>query len=186
MFTSKGDDRGRLPGPDTILENIASGTTDDLASRSDSRSSSLTQEWTHAHPAAGTAVYAAQSGAADSRGSTDGDAHAPGIPLFLAQARNGSLNVTQMPMVYDSDNVMLPMGDIGAMLPDTNPLMQANGMPMYALSGVEQSSMYHHPIPQPNPTFVMAQQNALGEGYGNHYTDTQGQADEFNRRQGTR
>jgi hypothetical protein len=103
---------------------------------------------------------------------------APGIPPFLAQARNRPDDVAQVPLVYDADSALMPMGDLDAVLPDTNPLMNVGGISMVGVPG-SVPSMFQQPIPQPSAGFLMAQQSVFGgDAYMDHYMNRQhGQGD---------
>lgn len=117
-------------------------------------------------------MFAPQINRAGAAGA-DTEESAPGIPLFLAQARNKAGNVTQVPLMYDADSSLMPMGDLDAVLPDPNPLMNVEGIPMVGLPPGD-PSMFQQPIPQPSPGFLMAQQSIFGgDAFVDHYMNRQ-------------
>lgn len=75
--------------------------------------------------------------------------------------------------MYDADNALMPMGDLDAVLPDTNPLMNVEGMPLVEMQGGD-PSMFQQPIPQPSAGFIMAQQSVFGgDAYVDHFMNRQ-------------
>ncbi|GAB0133956.1 hypothetical protein EsDP_00002346 [Epichloe bromicola] len=173
MFSSKSGGSGRLPGPDIILESIATGKFDeDEVLRVSSQNPSDSTQWMRAHPSPpGPNFFATQ---ADFPAAQTGG-NAPGIPSFLAQARSKADNVTQVPLMYDTDNSMMPMmpmGDLDAVLPATHPVQPVlDGDGSSPLAG---PPMFQQPIPQPSAGFLMAQQSIFGgDAYAEHYMNRQ-------------
>jgi hypothetical protein len=117
-------------------------------------------------------MFVAQAGGAQASES-EPEETAPGIPPFLAQARNRAGDVTQIPPMYDADNSLMPMGDLNAVLPDTNPLASVGGLSMVGMPGGG-APMFQEPIPQPSAGFLMAQQSVFGgDAYVDHYLNRQ-------------
>lgn len=173
MFSSKSGGSGRLPGPDIILESIATGKFgEDEVSRVSSQNPSDSTQWMRANPSPpGPNIFVTQ--AAFPAAQTGGNA--PGVPSFLAQARSKADNVTQVPLMYDTDNSMMPMmpmGDLDAVLPATHPVQPVlNGDGSSPLAG---PPMFQQPIPQPSAGFLMAQQSIFGgDAYAEHYMNRQ-------------
>ncbi|KAK2592899.1 hypothetical protein QQS21_009394 [Conoideocrella luteorostrata] len=162
MFMSKSPGSDRLPGPDAILESIATGMPEEDPRRMSSNSPTDETQWTRAHPSPpGPSMFATQ----DAVSSAETEGNAPGIPMFLAQARNRAGHVTQVPHTHNADNALLPMGELDSVLPDSHPTTNGDNMPI----GVRgERSMFHQPIPQPSAGFLMAQQSVRG---GDAYTD---------------
>ncbi|TWU77358.1 hypothetical protein ED733_005696 [Metarhizium rileyi] len=172
MFGSKSESSNRLTGPDAILESIATGKAEEYHRRMASPSPSDSTRWIGSHPSPpGPNVFAAKGGSQVTEAIL-GEA-APGIPLFLAQARHRPGDATQGPLAYDADYSLMPMGDLDAVLPDTNPLVSVEAMPM---SGMHAGgpSMFQHAIPQPSAGFLMAQQSVFGgDAHVDHYVNRQ-------------
>ncbi|KID68275.1 Fungal transcriptional regulatory protein, partial [Metarhizium hybridum] len=172
MFGSKSEGSTRFPGPDAILESIATGKPEEYHSRMASHSPSDSTRWLGSHPSSPTPnMFATKTGTQTTEAS-QGDA-APGIPLFLAQARNRPGSATQDPLTYDAENSLMPMGDLDAVLPDTNPLMNIEGVPMSGMHSGD-PSMFQQAIPQPSAGFLMAQQSVFGgDVFMEHYMNRQ-------------
>ncbi|KAG6004288.1 hypothetical protein E4U21_001185 [Claviceps maximensis] len=182
LFLSGSDGPSRLPGPDIILGSIATGKSEeDMVSQMSSHSPRGSSRGMQAHPSPhGPNIFTAHVAATCSETPVGG--YAPGIPLFLAQARNKASNLAQIPFMYDSDNDTMPMGDLGAVLPTTQSFLDDNDMgtktktmttTTAARSG-ELLPMFQHLIPQPSAGFLMAQQSIFGgDVYEEHYTNRQ-------------
>ena len=169
MFTTKPDGTSsRLPGPDAILESIANGKLDDSPGRFSSSSPPDATRWGNSDPSPGQASQAASD-------DSESGSHAPGIPMILAQAR-GQTAIAPAPtaLTYDSDNALLPMGELDAVLPEVGPAPSPRNdgrfYPPHAGPGGSADFIFQHPITHPNPSFMMAQQSYMGmqkDGDGN-------------------
>ncbi|KAG6034180.1 hypothetical protein E4U41_006657 [Claviceps citrina] len=144
-----------------------------------SQSPGDSSQWLRAHPSPpGPNMFAAQ----EATSTSSPDAHmqtggnAPGIPLFLAQARNKATKVAQLPLLYDADHDMMAMGNLDAVLPATQTVLSGDDVcPPAAAARNLDLPMVQHPIPQPSPGFLMAQQSMLAghHVYTNHDTGQQ-------------
>ncbi|KAG5980567.1 hypothetical protein E4U54_006767 [Claviceps lovelessii] len=184
MFSSNSEGSSRLPGPDSILESIATGKSEeDMVSRMSSQSPGDLSQWMQAHPLPpGPSIFAAQVAATCPETMLGGNA--PGIPLFLAQARNNGSKFTQMPLIYDFDNDVMPMGDLDASLPATHSVWNGNGIGIgttppptvttATAHGAEMLPVSQHSIPRPSAGFLMAQQSMFGgDAYSEHHANRQ-------------
>ncbi|KAK1242145.1 hypothetical protein MKX07_000131, partial [Trichoderma sp. CBMAI-0711] len=102
----------------------------------------------------------------------DGDHGPPGVPLFLAQARNVSLGISD---VYDAETAVgMQPSDMLAMMPNSYSMMQpevlseSNGMPMLRIDDtLPNQAMFRQADvpPAPPPPFIASQPGMMMNGY---------------------
>ncbi|KAL7819295.1 hypothetical protein V8C44DRAFT_133522 [Trichoderma aethiopicum] len=102
----------------------------------------------------------------------DGDHGPPGVPLFLAQARNVSLGISD---VYDAETAVgMQPSDMLAMMPNGYQMMQPevlsgnSGMPMLRIDdALPNQGMFRQPDvpPAPPPPFIASQPGVMMNGY---------------------
>lgn len=104
--------------------------------------------------------------------SYDGDHGPPGVPLFLAQARNVSLGISD---IYDAETAVgMQPSDMLAMMPNNYQMMQTEvlsgqgGMPMLRIDDAipNQAMFRQQDVPPAQPQhFIPTQQGMLMNGY---------------------
>ncbi|TFA99478.1 hypothetical protein CCMA1212_008830 [Trichoderma ghanense] len=102
----------------------------------------------------------------------DGDHGPPGVPLFLAQARNVSLGISD---VYDAETAVgMQPSDMLAMMPNSYQMMQPemlsgnSGMPMLRIDdALPNQAMFRQAdvSPAPPPPFIPSQPGMMMNGY---------------------
>ncbi|KAH0490547.1 hypothetical protein TgHK011_002011 [Trichoderma gracile] len=106
----------------------------------------------------------------------DGDHGPPGVPLFLAQARNVSLGISD---VYDAETAVgMQPSDVLAMMPNSYSMMQPevlsgnSGMPMLRIDDtLPNQAMFRQADvpPAPPPPFIASQPGMMMNGYVPRY-----------------
>ncbi|RDA87587.1 hypothetical protein CP532_4005 [Ophiocordyceps camponoti-leonardi (nom. inval.)] len=170
-FRTRTDGDNRLPGPDSLLASIATGTMEDTRRSLAVDTAGAADRWLRAAqvPAAGTIQYPGSP-----HGSGFGvEPGTPGIPLLLAQARTASMDPTELAAMFDSENAMMDMADLTGALPDGDGLMPAGDMPLM-MDGSIDPAMYQQAPPGPSPGFLMAQQGIFMDSYGGSFTNGHG------------
>lgn len=166
-YRSRTDGDNRLPGTDSLLASIATGTMEDPM-RNLSIDVPSTDRWLHSPQVQTGAALQYPTSPASSFGIEPGT---PGIPLLLAQARTGSMDSSEMAAMYESDNSMMGLADLTGAAPDANPLLAPNEMPMMQMSGSIDPAMYQQAPPGPSPGFALAQQGMFMDGYTGQFAN---------------
>lgn len=163
----------RLPGPDSLLENIAAGTSGDYKTPL-SADGSVSDRWlrsSHSQPGNGLSYQGSHFGGFTVEPGT------PGVPLLLAQARTASMDPSELPAVYDADNAMMAMTDLDGTLADGSALLPPSSVPMLQMAGGLDTALYQPPqSSQPSSSFMMTHQGVFMDGYEGQYTSAGGQA----------
>ncbi|PHH76716.1 hypothetical protein CDD80_1313 [Ophiocordyceps camponoti-rufipedis] len=163
-FRPRADGDYRLPGPDSLLASIATGTMEETR-RSHAIDMAIgADRWLRAAqmPTAGALQYPGSP-----HGAGFGvEPGTPGIPLLLAQARTASMDPSELAAMFESENAMMDMADLTGALPDGDALMPAGDMPLMQMDGSIDPAMYQQAPPGPSPGFLMAQQGMFMDGYG--------------------
>ncbi|KAM4057059.1 fungal zn(2)-Cys(6) binuclear cluster domain-containing protein [Hirsutella rhossiliensis] len=108
----------------------------------------------------------------------------PGIPLLLAQARTASMDPSEMAAMYDSDNTIMGLTDLTGALPDGNPLMTPNDVPLMQINGSIDPAMYQQAPPGPSPGFALAQQGIFMDGYTGQFANGHREPNSFGQQTG--
>ncbi|KAG5963960.1 hypothetical protein E4U56_002534 [Claviceps arundinis] len=170
-----------LPGPDIILESIATGIPEaDLLSRRSSPSLTYPSPWMQRHPEPPRPhIFAPRIASRISADSRPGG-HTPGVSLFLEQSGNEASKPLQVPFMYDNEGDRLPVpvpvpvpvavGDWEGATPAVQSFWSGAGM----RSGDDLSSVFQDPItqtiPQPGGGFLAGQQGVFGgDTYAEQY-----------------
>ncbi|KAL7798248.1 hypothetical protein V8C37DRAFT_249978 [Trichoderma ceciliae] len=106
----------------------------------------------------------------------DGDHGPPGVPLFLAQARNVSMGISD---IYDAETAVgMQPSDVLTMMPNNYQMMQTEvlggngGMPMLRIDdGLPDQVMYRQDVApaQPPQPYIPSQQGMVMNGYVPQY-----------------
>lgn len=166
------DGDNRLPGPDSLLESIASGIKEEEPRRHLAVDTTSADEWLRSSQLSTSGPLQYSSSPAHGLGLEPGT---PGIPLLLAQARTASMDPSEMSTMYDYDNTLMALTDFTGALPDGNSLMPTNDMHLLQMNGSIDPAMYHQAPPGPSPGFVMVQHGMFADAYTGQYAN--GQAD---------
>ncbi|KAG6221850.1 hypothetical protein E4U34_001773 [Claviceps purpurea] len=182
-----GGPSNHLPGPDIILESIATGIPEaDLLSQRPSPSLTYPSPWMQRHPEPPGSHAFAPRIAGRTSGSS-GESHSQpggnssGLPLFLEQGGTETSKPLQVPFVYDGEADRLPVGDWeGATTPVVQSYWSGGGGSGGMRSGEDLSSVFQNPIPQipqtmsqPGGGFLAGQQGVFG-GDGDAYAEQYG------------
>ncbi|PNY23821.1 transcriptional regulatory protein [Tolypocladium capitatum] len=170
----------RLPGPESLLENIAAGIMED-PTRHPAIDSLGSDRWLRPSQ---LSIGEAFPYSGPQTGGITMEPGTPGIPILLAQARTALMDPSEMPAMYDGDNTTMTLTDLTVALPDGNAPMPPSDMSILQVNGSIDPAMYQQAPPGPSPAFMMAQQDVLMGGYSTQYAKGQGDQKMFGQQPG--
>lgn len=175
-YQPRRDGDHRLPGTDSLLASIATGTMEDPM-RNLTIDGSSADRWlrTPHLPTGATLQYPNGFGI---------EPGTPGVPLLLAQARTASTDPSEMSPMYDAENAMMGLTDLTGTLPDGNQLLSPNEMPLMQMNGSIDPAMYQQAPPGPSPGFALAQQGMFMDGYAGQFTNGHGDPNSYGQHPG--
>ncbi|KAG6025300.1 hypothetical protein E4U40_002762 [Claviceps sp. LM458 group G5] len=165
LSSTLGGPSNHLPGPDIILESIATGIPEaELLSQRPAPSLTYPSPWMQRHPEPPGSHAFAPRIAGRTSGESRPAGNSSGVPLFLEQGGTEASKALQVPFVYDGEGDRLPPGgDWEAATPAVQSYWSSGGV----RSGEDLSSvLFQNSIPQtmsqPGGGFLAGQQGVFG------------------------